>query len=244
MQIRDEITSEVRHIFPTKELKADLKKHDDDFDCEHPDTQVRLRLFRGGVKQIRRQCLRCGSSDGNAIKRDAIKVDPPPFDESLALKFDAAKRADYDAILRKHLALQQRREASHQKEYDAYRYSPKWMEKRRKVFERANGICEGCREQTATEVHHLTYEHIYNEFLFELVALCRSCHNQVHASKGVEAKNLGSDDALIELPCCGCRYQSENGCQPWCGKFDISAGVALAEGGECGPDQRELECLK
>jgi 5-methylcytosine-specific restriction endonuclease McrA len=54
-------------------------------------------------------------------------------------------------------------------------------EARRQWYEqRAGGICEGCRQESATEVHHLTYEHAGREFLWELVAICRRCHERYH----------------------------------------------------------------
>lgn len=73
--------------------------------------------------------------------------------------------------------------------YDAYLLSTEWREKRRRVMRRANGMCEGCGEQGATEVHHLKYprncfpgspEWIAREKLFDLRAICRSCHSDVH----------------------------------------------------------------
>jgi 5-methylcytosine-specific restriction endonuclease McrA len=48
------------------------------------------------------------------------------------------------------------------------------------VIERADGLCEGCRSAEAVHVHHLTYKHCGNEFLWELVAICRECHERVH----------------------------------------------------------------
>jgi len=81
-------------------------------------------------------------------------------------------------------------------DYTAYRKSPEWQKKRLKVLERAKGICEGCGENPATQVHHLTYAHIYDELLFELVALCRDCHSKCHADHDVE---FDSDDELSEI---------------------------------------------
>ena len=55
-----------------------------------------------------------------------------------------------------------------------------WREKRRKVLERADWLCEGCRCRRTTQVHHLTYKHLGRELLFELVALCDVCHDVCH----------------------------------------------------------------
>lgn len=64
--------------------------------------------------------------------------------------------------------------------YAEYLKSTEWAARRDKVMARSGGVCEGCREQAATEVHHLTYEHVTQEFLFELVAICGDCHARFH----------------------------------------------------------------
>ena len=64
--------------------------------------------------------------------------------------------------------------------YSDYLLSPEWAKRREKVLRRANGICEGCGEARATQVHHKTYDHIYNEPLFDLVAICKACHESIH----------------------------------------------------------------
>lgn len=74
-------------------------------------------------------------------------------------------------------------------------------------MQRAAHVCEGCRTARATEVHHLTYEHCGDEFLWELVAICRSCHERYHGGKEpspfgplpiTEDQEPPSDDELKE----------------------------------------------
>lgn len=65
--------------------------------------------------------------------------------------------------------------------YRTYLGSAEWRELRDKVIRRAGGVCEGCLEAKAVEVHHRHYRNIYAEFAFDLVALCRSCHDRAHA---------------------------------------------------------------
>lgn len=65
--------------------------------------------------------------------------------------------------------------------YSAYLASPEWKARRFKVMRRANGICEGCGDAPAVQVHHRTYAHVFAEFLFELVAICKPCHDRLHA---------------------------------------------------------------
>jgi 5-methylcytosine-specific restriction endonuclease McrA len=73
--------------------------------------------------------------------------------------------------------------------YDEYLRSPTWREKRRGVLLRCDGMCEGCGDQRATQVHHKSYpqdvmpgsdEWIRLEKLFDLVALCDECHSDLH----------------------------------------------------------------
>jgi hypothetical protein len=45
---------------------------------------------------------------------------------------------------------------------------------------RANNLCEGCGRRRAAQVHHLTYDHVFDEFLWELIAICDECHSRVH----------------------------------------------------------------
>jgi hypothetical protein len=64
--------------------------------------------------------------------------------------------------------------------YNAYLWSPEWRDRRARVMQRAGTLCEGCLEQRATQVHHLTYERKYREMLFDLVAVCDNCHAEIH----------------------------------------------------------------
>lgn len=64
--------------------------------------------------------------------------------------------------------------------YQKYLKSEQWQEKRKAVLQRDNYRCTGCGIVRATEVHHLTYAHKYDEFLFELTSLCSECHRKFH----------------------------------------------------------------
>ena len=67
--------------------------------------------------------------------------------------------------------------------YNSYLESPEWAKRRMLVFRRANGMCEGCGERRAVQVHHTTYEHVGHEPLFELRAICMVCHGLLHPDK-------------------------------------------------------------
>ena len=68
-------------------------------------------------------------------------------------------------------------------EYQAYLQSPKWLALRNRVIARAENQCEGCGRWPAVDVHHLTYAHVGQEFLWELRAVCRDCHDRLHPDK-------------------------------------------------------------
>ena len=68
-------------------------------------------------------------------------------------------------------------------EYKAYLKSPEWKEKRLEVLRRDKFICQKCKKEWATEVHHLTYKNIYNERLEDLLSVCKGCHEKIHNIK-------------------------------------------------------------
>ena len=41
-----------------------------------------------------------------------------------------------------------------------------------------------------TQCHHLTYENVGEEFLFELVALCSDCHERLHQKRRERQEGL------------------------------------------------------
>jgi len=75
-------------------------------------------------------------------------------------------------------------------EYDAYLASPEWARRRAAVLEREGYLCEGCRKQRATQVHHTHYRSVRDELLFELHALCRDCHERITERNGQGVKFL------------------------------------------------------
>lgn len=69
--------------------------------------------------------------------------------------------------------------AALRKEYAEYRKTFAWRDRCAWVMHRSGGYCEACLVEPATEVHHKTYAHLFNEPLFDLVAICRPCHENV-----------------------------------------------------------------
>lgn len=158
--------------------KEALKAHAERFACGHQDTALRIRTVTGGSRQMVYQCLRCGQPTSNAIARaQALAmsggIEPPPFNDELRRTWEREKEDGLKAIFNND-------SADFDEAYEEYLQSPAWQEKRRLVLTRALGICEGCAVNEAKQIHHTTYEHVGDEFLFELVAVCDACHDRLH----------------------------------------------------------------
>lgn len=75
-------------------------------------------------------------------------------------------------------------------EYKEYLHSDDWKKKRREVLRRARHRCGRCGRQ-ATQVHHRTYERIFEERLTDLEAICADCHQKIHDPRNGQKKVFG-----------------------------------------------------
>lgn len=153
------------------------------YECNHEDTAIRAQTIASGGIHYVYQCQRCGQRTSYAIaKSKAISLNngqhPPPFDNLLKEEWQNARQSEIDEYNNRSKA----KKSSWWQAYNDYLNSPEWAHNRKKVIRRANGVCEGCLENPATEVHHLSYQHVGYEFMFELIALCNTCHERIHAS--------------------------------------------------------------
>lgn len=149
------------------------------FDCEHKESELRVYTASNGTKHYRRQCLRCGRLVETVrradIRRDLARL--PAWDEDLPRQYWETRNQLYRQALD---AIRSREKQEFWDWYESYLETGKWKRIRQRVLKRAGGICEGCGQQQATQVHHLNYSHVGEEFMFELVAVCRDCHARLH----------------------------------------------------------------
>lgn len=152
--------------------------------CKHGSMVKTERVLSNGTIAHYEQCLFCGwgkavkksdemperlwSSDSQEIRNllftlRSIMLNP---ERNLAIN------DDFQRVYSKSLDFQ--------KKHREHLQSGKWKNIRRRVLDRANYTCEGCLSKPAQEVHHKTYDHLGNEFCFELIALCRDCHKRYH----------------------------------------------------------------
>mgnify|MGYP000274206070 CR=1 FL=1 len=158
------------------------------FSCEHENKEIRLRTIRGGSIQRVEQCLKCGRAVSNAYSKEKVleltgKENIPEFDSELMENWEKSYAEECKSIMEGYESRKDFERAEFFQEYDKYLLSEEWAKKREKVLNRANGICEGCGENNANQVHHLTYKNVGAEFLFELVAICHECHDRLHEQK-------------------------------------------------------------
>ena len=167
--------------FPKFDRDALYKRIQKKYECAHAKTEVRKKIVKGGAMMIRAQCVRCGDIVGAALKKEAFTgvqlSGMPLWDDEKKGKHWSSFSEEYKKAEE---AAQADALAQFRKEYDAYRETDGWKKKSELVLLRAQGICEGCRVNKATEAHHVSYEHCGEEFLFELVAICRPCHQRFH----------------------------------------------------------------
>lgn len=152
--------------------------------CVHEPDGVWQTSSNNGAAAWRWRCRICRCYYGPAIsKTAAMQHNPsPPVGPSLQSCRDIEREAQEVAFKMRDKD-QDRIQKERGEKYARYLLSPMWRVKRDRVMKRAGGICEGCGVARATEVHHLTYDRIYEEPLFDLVAICTPCHERIHKDK-------------------------------------------------------------
>jgi len=145
-------------------------------DCEHERHELRTRRIAGGGIQYVHQCLNCGRAVGGAVSHEKVPTLPPYWGSDIQALHDERVRQWRE----RRVAELERGRAEKREAYRRYLATPQWQMKRKAVLERERYVCQGCMTNRAVEVHHITYEHVGRELLFELVALCSDCHRVAH----------------------------------------------------------------
>jgi len=161
-----------------------------EYACLHECREVRYSFAANGARQYREQCLACGELSQflkYSHPRVMALVEPNPVDEALreayqqAIRLEAQRRIteqhDLDTMAR--LRERDEQETEFWVKYNAYLKSGEWRERRRLVLQRDGYLCQACLQAEASQVHHLTYDHVFAEPLFDLRAVCQSCHERI-----------------------------------------------------------------
>jgi hypothetical protein len=151
-------------------------------ECAHEHTRLTQRQNGAGVTLYAPQCLGCGKVTAAWVGFEKAKERFTSYDE--VYQFDEeVTQAFWSQSARKRESKRSQEQWHWWAWYDSYLLSVEWQERRKLVLERCKGFCEGCLRRKATQVHHLTYEHVGNELLYELVALCDDCHGKAHEER-------------------------------------------------------------
>ena len=136
------------------------------------------KLSSNGNYLLRKQCFNCGDVISNGMKHSLVKNvnNLPDINDD---------RKDIIWDFRKYVQNQLKRWLDEEiySRYTEYLNSDIWKLKRTKVLERDNNICQACLTNKANEVHHLTYENLYDEPLFQLISVCSRCHEKIESKK-------------------------------------------------------------
>ena len=140
-----------------------------------------------GIYQIRLFCHKCKILESKSQKQSGYNLSK--MEEKTLESFD-----NYRMLIHKNESIEFNRliESLRGKKiktirevYTTYIKSDAWKEKRNFVLIRDQNICQICGAK-AMDIHHLTYAHLENEYLFELISLCRDCHmNKYHKDKNI-----------------------------------------------------------
>lgn len=202
--VEDPDTGEVLTVEKTIEYaRASIAFHQ--VACHHENTSpFRVRVANGSV-QVRKCCVDCGDRLGTALpQKDKAWVASLPWQpDEHAATYKSRRDAEWRSILLDIAKRQYAERGRLTKGYSDYIRSDAWRAKRELVLKRCGGICEGCGVNKAIEVHHATYYHLFNEFLFELLGLCHSCHERITAERREELGPLEEvpiEDELDDQP--------------------------------------------
>lgn len=152
-----------------------------EFNCDHPSRSLTRFVSSSGAESYRIQCMRCGETTANPKKSSLSRTQISsviPYNDELKRQWSKSRSERYQQV---RAAEEEKASRKWFESCNAYLDSPQWKARRRMVLTRAKGVCEGCLERPASQVHHLTYERVGSEMLFDLVAVCDACHASIHA---------------------------------------------------------------
>jgi len=172
-------------------------------ECPHPDSEIRLKINSANMPMCARQCVTCGKNLSPWLPKKDWPANPPPWDDTawerwwkpqreaaggrqqellaqLAAERTAIDGQRQDAIDAR-AAEWAAENAAWWARYEAHMKSPAWRMRAEKVKRREGGYCQGCgtRDEYG-HCHHKDYKRMGDEMLFDLVWLCRPCHQKLH----------------------------------------------------------------
>ena len=187
---------DISHEFPRMGVEAQervrsaLAKPCDGYLCDCPTATLRRRNARGTVT-VHLQCDGCGRSLGGAMRRAEhyLWQSYAEWDDRLqsahSERIERERYRSIDAFQAMMADRHARSDAEAAERREEYRTlflrSPEWRALAGRVMARADNLCEACLARPASDVHHLTYDLGRLPPAWELRAVCRACHDRLHA---------------------------------------------------------------
>lgn len=149
--------------------------------CKHPYLNVTVDDKNQEKRRLHRQCLTCGGCVDRGKPLAFKKYSNEIRHEFSHYNFNKwhEERTNEASYLWESVK-QINSQTSRFGKYREYLNSEKWKMKRTDVLIRDNHLCQECNNKPAIDVHHKTYENLYNEPLEDLISLCRECHTEIH----------------------------------------------------------------
>lgn len=137
---------------------------------------------RNGVMNYGHWCMDCGRWErkSKAEVPPEISLDALPLWNSKKQEKYWAERHEFHARRQEEIQ-EQNRLAQEEREsaYAEYLKTERWQIKRAAVLKR-DPICKACGVRKSQQAHHLTYDRIGDEPLFDLIGVCIPCHQKIH----------------------------------------------------------------
>lgn len=186
-----ENSSRLVKIDQPKEFKTDRQYPDDiaappqrvEFKppiCSHFNKVLRFKTNDLEEKIFGYQCVQCGYRIGEYLTQGDVKSSGYTNTDSV-MEFDRSILKEWKSHVEKMKHAHWEKQKNKFREwYHNYLTTERWKNIRQLVINRENNVCQGCRKSEIANVHHLNYDWIGYEFLFDLVGLCEPCHRRIH----------------------------------------------------------------
>lgn len=186
-------------------LNRDLSKNETDgitlykkiINCKHTKSTPKKWFRTDGIQYVKSQCDECGIRHGQLLLTSQHK-NAQRGDENQHLNRHVVNQLTYtiytevatkisNEIKQKQPkntpAPEKNKTTKRQKRYQTYMSSDAWRQKRLLVLERDLHKCtarmKGCTIK-ANHVHHVSYEFLGDEPLWDLQSVCVNCHRRIH----------------------------------------------------------------
>jgi len=148
--------------------------YEKDYCCGNKRLEIVKYQISNGQYRKAKMCINCMKSFGN-VKNDPNHFISVSYDEREEIK----RRRDGE-VGNLFEQINKSRPPFHSY-YRNYLQSNEWKKKRLERLKLDGFKCQMCHQHKGQlDVHHTTYDTLYNENINDLITLCRPCHAKIH----------------------------------------------------------------